>query len=160
MFALHFGGGHALDGIIAIAPGGDVGIPFFRKELGEYVDLARKMVAEGKGSETARFFDAEGKKGTFPVICAASSYLGWFDPDGAMNMQIAVKNMKPQTPVLFLSPRDDYPSLLATRRSMFEALPPHPLNQFRELDSNHMGAPAASGDEIVRWIAEVENGAK
>lgn len=160
VFALHFGVRHALDGIVAIAPGGDVGSPLFRKELGDYVELARKMVAEGKGSEKARFFDTEGKKGTFPVVCTASSYLGWFDPEGAMNMQTAVKNMNPHTPVLFLSPRDDYPGLLKTRQSMFDALPPHPLNQFRELDSTHMGAPSASGHEIVRWISAVESGTK
>ncbi|WP_136419588.1 alpha/beta hydrolase [Herbaspirillum sp. ST 5-3] len=160
VFALYFGSKHALDGVIAIAPGGDVGSTVFRRELGESVELARKMISEGKGSETARFFDTEGSKGTFPVVCTASAYLSWFDPEGAMAMKTSVRNMRPQTPVLFISPKDDYPGLLKFRKPTFDTLPPHPLNEFVELNSNHMGAPSLSGEVIARWISEVDSRAK
>ena len=41
LFALYFGGKQLVDGIIAIAPGGDVSNTVFREKLGASVDLAR-----------------------------------------------------------------------------------------------------------------------
>src|SRR4051812_36103419 len=46
LFAIHYGGKHPVDGIIAIAPGGNVANPIFRMELGQFVEQARKLVAE------------------------------------------------------------------------------------------------------------------
>jgi len=49
LFAIYFGGKQAVDGIIAIAPGGNVGNPTYREKLGESVDLARKLITGGEG---------------------------------------------------------------------------------------------------------------
>lgn len=155
VFALYFGNKHAVDGIIAIAPGGNVANALFREKLGESVEQARKLVAEGKGHEKARFFDYEGAKGAFPVLSAPAVYLGWFDPDGAMNQTLAVKSMQPQMPVLFIAPTGDYPGLFKIRQAMFDALPSHPLSKLYEPNATHTGAPTASIDEILRWTAEV-----
>lgn len=155
LFALHFGDKHPVDGIIAIAPGGSVGSQAFREKLGESVEQARKLIADGKGNEKARFFDFEGSQGVYPVITTPAIYLDWFDPDGAMNEAIAVKNMDPKTPVLFIAPKGDYPGLRKLKQPMSDALPKHPLTRLYEPDSSHIGAPSASVDEIVRWTAEV-----
>jgi hypothetical protein len=72
-----------------------------------------------------------------------------------MNELKAVKSMDPKVPVLFISPSGDYPGLQAAKQVMFGALPPHPLTKLYEPDSNHLGAPAASLEEIVRWTAQV-----
>jgi pimeloyl-ACP methyl ester carboxylesterase len=155
LFAIHYGGKHPVDGVIAIAPGGNVANPIYRKEVGQSVERARKLVAEGKGNEKTSFSDYEGSKGTYTVAATPAAYLTWFDPDGAMNQVKASRAMNPQVPVLFIAPTNDYPGLLKTKQMMFEALPRNPLTRMYEPNSSHIDAPSASRDEIVRWTAEV-----
>jgi pimeloyl-ACP methyl ester carboxylesterase len=155
LFAIHYGGKHSVDGIIAIAPGGNVANPIYRREVGESVEQARKLVAEGKGNERTRFTDYEGSKGTYPVTATPVAYLSWFDPDGAMNQEKASREMNPQVPVLFIAPKDDSPGLRKVKQVMFDALPKNPLTRMYEPDSSHRDAPFASVDEIVRWTTEV-----
>ena len=155
LFAIHYGATHPVDGIIAIAPGGNVANPIFRKEVGPSVERARKLVADGKGDEKTRFSDYEGSKGTLSVTATPAAYLSWFDPEGAMNQVKASKAMNPQVPVLFVAPKSDYPGLLKVKQMMFDALPRNPLTRMYEPDSSHLDAPSASRDEIVRWTAEV-----
>lgn len=155
LFALYFGGGNFLDGVIAIAPGGHVGSPMFREKLGESVNLARKLIAEGKGDEKARLFDFEGTRGTYPIITAPSVYLTWFDPEGAMNQAAAVQGMNPEVPVLFIVPTRDYPGLLKVKQQMFDALPKNPRTKLYEPSSSHLDAPSASIKEIAEWTAAI-----
>lgn len=155
LFALYFGGRHAVDGIIAIAPGGSVASPSYREKLGESVSRARQLIAAGAGEERTRFLDFEGSRGTYSVACTPAHYLSWFDPDGAMNELLAVKRMDPKIPVLFVVPTNDYPLLLKARQTMFAALPAHPLSRLYEPDSSHLDAPTASIEEIARWTAQV-----
>lgn len=155
LFAIHCGGKHPVDGVIAIAPGGNVANPIYRKELHQSVERARKLVAEGKGNEKTTFSDYEGSKGTYTVTAPPAAYLTWFDPEGAMNQVKASRAVNPRIPVLFIVPKNDYPGLLRIKRMMFDALPRNPLTRMYEPDSGHLDAPSASHDEIVRWIAEV-----
>jgi alpha-beta hydrolase superfamily lysophospholipase len=155
LFALYFGGRHIIDGVIAIAPGGNVNSPLFKEKLGESVELARKLIDEGKGSEKARFFDYEGAKGAYPIVSAPSVYFSWFDPNGAMDQMAAIKNMNSKIPVLFVAPTGDYPALQKIKQLMFGSLPPNPLSKLYEPASTHVGSPSASRDEIVRWAMEV-----
>lgn len=154
LFALYFGGKHPVDGIVAMAPGGSVGSTIFREKLGAAVSQARQLVAEGKGDEKARLLDFESSRGTYPIVATPTNYLAWFDPDGAMNQVIAMKNMNPKVPVLFIAPKGDYPGLQKIKQSMFDALPRHPLTKLYEPDATHLGAPSASLDEILRWTRE------
>jgi pimeloyl-ACP methyl ester carboxylesterase len=155
VFALYYGSQHPVDGVIAIAPGGNVGNPVYRKEVGRSVDQARALVAEGKGSEKAGFLDYEGSKGAYTVTAPAAAYLTWFDPEGAMNQMKSSKAMNPKVPVLFIAPKNDYPALQRVKQMMFDALPRNPLTRVYDPASSHLDAPSASLDEIVRWTAEV-----
>lgn len=155
LFALYFGGKHPVDGIIAIAPGGNVSSPFFREKLGASVELARKLIAERRGDETTRFSDYENATGTYPVVTTSSAYFSWFDPDGAMNQATAVERMNPRIPVLFIVPTGDYPGLVKVKNHFFSLLPKNPLSKLYEPNSSHVNAPSASRDEIVRWTTEV-----
>lgn len=157
LFALHFGNAHAVDGIIAIAPGGNVASPVFREKLGESVELARRLVSEGKGEEKARFLDFESSRGTYPVVTTAAAYLTWFEPEGAMNQMKAVRGMNPATPVLYVVPTNDYPGLLRTKQQMFDALPKNPRTRLYEPESGHLGAPSASVRGIVEWAKAIAN---
>ncbi len=160
LFAIYFGGKQAVDGIIAIAPGGNVGNPTYREKLGESVDLARKLITEGKGDKKTEFSDYEGSKGTYPVVTTPSAYFSWFDPDGAMNQTTAFKNMNPHVPILFIAPMGDYPGLRKVKDQFFSLLPKNPLNKLYEPDSSHLNSPSASREEIVRWTTEVAGKAK
>ena len=142
-------------GAVAIAPGGNVATPIYRKEVGPSVEQARRLVAEGKGNEKARFSDYEGSKGTLTVNTTPLTYLTWFEPEGAMNQVKSSKAMNPQVPVLFVGPTNDYPGLVKVKHTMFDALPRNPLTRLYEPDSSHIEAPYASREEIVRWTAEV-----
>src|SRR5690606_35584463 len=104
---------------------------------------------------TEKFYDYEGSKGLTPINTTASNYLSWFDPDGAMNMGIAVRNRNPATPVLFVGPTRDYPGLIRGKRAMFHSLPRHPQATRFEPNATHLGAPSASTAEVIRWTTEV-----
>lgn len=151
LFALYFGDKHVVDGIIAIAPGGNVASRLYHDKLGEYVDRARKLIAEGKGQEKTRFADYEGSRGTYPIVTTPAAYLSWFDPAGAMNETAAVRGMNTAVPVLFIAPTHDYPGLLKVKQEMFDALPKNPHTKLYEPDSSHLNAPTASTKEIVEW---------
>jgi pimeloyl-ACP methyl ester carboxylesterase len=157
VFALYFGGGHAVDGIVAIAPGGDTNSPFYRGRVADSLAEARKLVAEGKGAERTRLMDFEGAKGTYPVLTAPAVYVTWFDPDGAMNQTAAVRKMNPATPVLFIAPTNDYPALTRVKNAMFDALPKNPRTKLYEPGATHQYAPTASIQEIIAWTAGVAN---
>lgn len=157
VFALHVAGKHAVDGVIAIAPGGSVSSPLFREKLGDSIARARKLVADGKGNEPERLDDYEGSRGTYSILAVPAAYVTWFDPDGAMNLPRAARAANPQLPVLFVIPTRDYPALLKSSPSVFRALPPNPLTKLYEPSADHLGAPSASADEIVRWTREVAN---
>jgi pimeloyl-ACP methyl ester carboxylesterase len=158
LFALYFADQHAIAGIIAIAPGGNVASPAFREKLGDALEQARQLVAAGKGAEKTRLFDFEGSRGTYPIATSPASYLSWFDPDGAMNQTKAVRNLNPAVPVLFIAPSGDYPGLQRVKQQMFDALPKHPRSKLYEPDSSHLNAPSASAKEIAAWMTAVANG--
>jgi len=151
VFALYLGGRLAIDGVIAIAPGGNVANALFREKLGESVALARKLVSEGKSGERTQFLDFEGSRGTSPVFTTPAIYLSWFDPEGAMNQLASTRRIDPKVPVLFIVPTRDYPGLIRVKSAMFDALPRHPLTRLYEPDADHRGAPYAAREEIARW---------
>lgn len=156
-FALHFAGKGSADGIICMAPGGSVASKVFRETLGDTIEEARRLVAEGKGGEKARLRDHEGSKGTYTVITTPAVYLTWFDPEGAMNTKRAAHAARPETPILWLVAKKDYPGLRKMNIPLFKQLPANPLTRMVEPDADHHSAPMASVDEVVRWTTEVAN---
>lgn len=157
VFALYYGSKHVVDGVIAIAPGGNVGSATFREKLGESVALASKLIAEGKGAEKTGLADYEGAKGVYRINSTPAAYLTWFDPEGAMNQTAAVQHMNPAIPVLFIAPSSDYPGLQKVKQQMFDALPKNPHTKLYEPNSSHLNAPSASIKEIVEWTTAVAN---
>ena len=154
-FAAHLAGRLAVDGVIVIAPGGNVDHFFFREKVRDSLARARRLIADGKGGEPAKLDDFEGARGMFPVVTTPAVYVTWFDPEGAMNMDRAVRAANPATPILWIVPSRELPGLRKTNIPMFRALPTHSLTRFYEPDSDHRGAPTASIDEIASWIREV-----
>ncbi|HLJ39678.1 MAG TPA: alpha/beta fold hydrolase [Steroidobacteraceae bacterium] len=155
LFALYFGGQQRVDGIVAIAPGGNAASPAQRDRLGRSVAQARRLVADGKANDRTRFLDFEGSRGTYEVECTAANYLSWFDPEGAMNELRAVKSVNAAVPVLFIVPTGDYAPLQNAKQLFFGSLPANPRTRLYEPDSGHLDAPSASIEEIVHWTTEV-----
>lgn len=155
LFALYFGGKHHVDGIVAIAPGGNVGNSLYREQLADSIELARKLVTEGRGEEKTRLNDYEAARGIYPVITTPTAYLTWFEPDGAMNQTLAMKSIYADIPILFIAPTNDYPGLLRVKDAMFGLLAKHPLTKLYEPNSSHLNAPTASFKDIKEWVGVV-----
>lgn len=155
VFALYYASKNPVDGVIPVAPGGNVANATYAQHVGSAVAQARRMVAEGKGAERGAFLDYEGSRGTSTVHTTAAIYLSWFDPEGAMNQEKSSRAMPPGLPVLFIAPRNDYPGLQRVKEAMYGALPANPLTRLYEPGSDHLSAPRASVDEILRWTGEV-----
>lgn len=153
-FAAHLAGKVAVDGTIAIAPGGDVSNRVYRIHVHESLSRARRLVEEGQGATPVDLVDYEGGAPyTIPAVPAA--YVTWFDPDGALNLRRAARAASPESPFLWIVPKHDYPGLLKTTLPLYHSLPRHPLTRLYEPDADHRGAPTASIEEIVRWTKEV-----
>lgn len=157
MFALYFAGRNKVDGVIAMAPGGYVDGPLTREKLGDSVAKAKQLIAEGKGTDKERFLDFEGAKGTYPIFVKPPIYLEWFDPAGAMTIETSIKKMSPDIPVLFIVPTNDHPGLLKAKQMLFDALPKNPNTKLYEPSADHLGAPSASRDEIMRWVKQISS---
>lgn len=153
-FALHYGGLHRVDGLVPIAPGGQVDAGAFVAALGPHVATAKQMVDEGHGNEQADFADYESSRGTNTITTTAAIYLSWFDPKGAHTTR-AFRNVKEGTPVLYVAPKRDYPGLQKSKHQNFGALPPHPQTRLYEPDSDHMRAPTVAAGEIILWLRQI-----
>jgi pimeloyl-ACP methyl ester carboxylesterase len=157
-FAFYLGGRLAVDGVVPIAPGGHAGSIVFREKLGPSLEEARQYVAQGKGAEPQRLMDFEGSRGLYPVIAVPAAYVSWFDPEGAMNQIRSAQATR--VPVLLVVPKRDYQGLLRIKDLTLKALPPNPHTRLYEPDSDHMGAPAAAAEEMLRWMREVAGAAR
>lgn len=156
LFALHYGGLHRVDGLVPVAPGGQVDAGSFVSALGQYVAKAKQMIEEGRGNEKADFADYEGSRGTNTIITTAAIYLNWFDPNGAHTSR-AFRNVKENTPVLYVAPKRDYPGLQKIKHQNFGALPSHAQTRLYEPDSDHLNAPAAAASEVILWIRQISS---
>ncbi len=154
-YALYLASRKAVDGVIIIAPGGNINNPAFRKNIADTLAHAEKLVAEGKGGERTQLQDYEAGKGHYPIDTIPAHYLSWHAPDGPFNMTRAAQEANPRVPVLFIIPTRDYPGLLASSPAIFRMLPPNPLTQLVQPEADHLRAPAASANEIARWTREM-----
>jgi len=153
-FAVHFGGVHPVDGIIAIAPGGSVESPTVAQALAPSLARARQLIGEGKGREKAQLMDYEPSKGgAYPIMSPPESYVTWFDPAGAMNATRTGRELK--APILYGVATQDYPGLRKINPPRFKGFPAHPMNKYFEPEADHLNAPSASIEEVASWTAAV-----
>jgi pimeloyl-ACP methyl ester carboxylesterase len=155
MFALYYASRHAVDGVIALAPGGDPGSATPREKLAATVALARTQVADGHGDEKMALSDYEGAKGTYPIQTTPNIYLSWFAPDSDYNLLRSVKTLPAELPLLYVAPTQDYPALIRANRNILAATPRPGKTELYEPISTHIGAPAASTRKVVDWVRSV-----
>jgi pimeloyl-ACP methyl ester carboxylesterase len=154
LFAAHIAGKVKVDALVAIAPNGGSD----QKKLGDQLDKARALVAQGKGMERTLLKDGDvvGADIRYDLPGAVpSAYLTWFDPQGAMNFERIWRDLRPGTPTLLIVPTKDLANLVKIKQPLFDGLPPHPANKLYEPDTDHLGAVTSSEAEIVRWLSQV-----
>lgn len=155
VFALHLAGVLPLDAVVAIAPGGNTGTELFAQKLGTHLAAARAQISAGHPDETGDFFDYEGSKGLIPVRTRADWYAAWFDPEGVMRQERALRAVSPAVPVLYLAPTGDLPTLKRLNPGLFSLLPKHPQTRWEQPAASHTDAPTAARERIGQWIADV-----
>lgn len=158
IFALHLAAQLPLDGVVAIAPGGNTSTELYAQKLGPFVDKAHALIAAGQGSAPAEFADYEGSKGLSIVQTRADWYAAWFDPKGVMSQEKALRAVPPTVPVLYLAPTGDYPALRRANPGLFALLPGHARSRFEQPEASHTQAPTAARERIGRWL--LSNGAE
>jgi pimeloyl-ACP methyl ester carboxylesterase len=149
-FAARMAGQVPVDALVAIAPNGGSDM----KKLDDQLARARELVAQGKGQERTTLMDADvASPARWPLEgTRPASYLEWYDPQGAMNWDRAWRALKPGLPVLLVVPTRDLANLRQKKAELWSMLPPHPANLLLEPRSDHIGAPAASAEGVVRWL--------
>jgi pimeloyl-ACP methyl ester carboxylesterase len=157
VFALYFASKYPVDGLIAIAPGGNVGGMNFRNKLQSSVEKAKGLIASDKGNKKATFSDLEGARGITEVEAPAAAYLTWYDPDGAMNSKNSATRISANVPILWIVAKGDYEGLRQTNIPMFDFFPSNPKTRLYEPSTSHHNAPLDAADEIIKWISEVNN---
>jgi pimeloyl-ACP methyl ester carboxylesterase len=155
MFALYYASRHTVDGVIALAPGGDPGSATPREKLAATVALARTLEANGHGDEEMELADYETAKGTYPVHTTPNIYLSWFAPDTDYNLLRSVKALPAALPLLFVAPTQDYPALVRANRNILAAAPRPGKTELYEPNATHIAAPGASSSKVADWIRSI-----
>ena len=156
-FAIHYAATHPVDGLIPIVPGANPDSDLFRNKLYKSVKKAKKLVKAGKGDEQTELNDFEGGRGLYSIYTTPTIYLTWFTSDSAMNYESAIRKIAKKLPVLFVEATGDYPGLHKYNMKIYEKLSRNKLTRLYEPETDHLGAPEASIDEIAKWTAEVVN---
>ena len=156
VFALYYASMYPVDGLVAIAPGGNVAGKRYKKELGDSVAKAKKLIKAGKGDAVATFKDLEGSRGVTSLETTASSYFSWYGREGAMNSKLSAERLGSNVPVLWIVPTDDYPGLKKSNRSLFDSFPSNSHTKLYEPSANHKTAPAVSVEEISGWLSALD----
>ena len=155
VFALYYASKYPVDGLIAIAPGGNVAGKKFRNKLGSSVEKAKKLIESGEGNKKTSLQDFEGDRGVTDIQAPPAAYFTWFDPDGAMNSKKSAQRISANVPILWIVAKDDYEGLKKVNIPMFDLFPPNAKTRFYEPSTNHKKAPLDAADEIIKWISEV-----
>jgi pimeloyl-ACP methyl ester carboxylesterase len=154
IFALHLAALLPLDAVVAIAPGGNTGAELYAQKLGGHLAAAQALVNAGRGQEVADFADYEGSKGLSTVRTRADWFVDWFDPQGVMQQERALRAVPPTVPVLYLAPTGDYPALQRANPALYALLPKHPLTRWEQPAASHAQVPTVARERIGQWIVE------
>jgi len=150
-FALYYASVNLVDGVIAIAPGG-VDSDFYQSKIANSMAHARQLIADGRGDQKEEFANYENSRGDYTTLTPAKAYVSWYSKDSVMNTSNAFKRVRPDIPVLYIVPTNDYPFLRRAKAERWAQLPPNPKNELYEPNTSHLEAPTASINEIVKWI--------
>jgi len=141
--ALFYGANHhegTLAGIIAMSP--RVGP---RGRIHDPIgDMARELVAQGKGNEPTYF-----PRGFNEYRATPLAYLGFAGDESPLNATELMPRLA--APLLYVAGTDDG----GQRRAhdvYNRMLPPNPLNEFLVVGADHMMTPDIAVDQVIDWL--------
>lgn len=127
--------------------------PAFRKAVGASSELAREMLAAGRGEEKDSFDDLnQGKLRS--IRMTARIYCSYFDPEGMAAMSLNAARIAHPLPFLWVIGQRDR-LFAAGREYVFERLPAHPASRYLVVDSDHMSTPTDAAAQIAEWVSSL-----
>jgi dienelactone hydrolase len=138
-----------LAGVIALAAGHTPERRVFMQRTAPGIDMAKQLIAEGKGDVPGSFPDMNQGK-TFDVRATAKVYLSFFDPNGPAPMPKNAAAMRP-VPFLWVIGRED--SLVSAGADYaFNKAPKNPKSKYLEVNARHENTPDVAKAEVVLWL--------
>lgn len=142
-----------LAGVLAIAPGHVPEIKGFQNKMQNDWKKAKKMLNDGKGNKTAKFFDInQGKKSKKAI--KAGIYFSWYNPLGPAVIPVNVANIKANTPLFWIIGEKD----LMNERGKdyaYNNAPEHPKNDYVIVKGGHGVTPIKGKSEILNWLKKL-----
>lgn len=123
-------------------------------EIARATAAAKKLVEEGKGSESGSYPDInQGRFAWVPAI--ASAYLSYFDLEGPAVMRLNAMRFSASIPVLYVIGRQD-PLYAQGRGFVIDRLPLNPSHGYIEIDAGHLDTPDKAVNEVVKWLKDLK----
>ncbi len=148
--ALAYGARNGVKGVIAIAPGHLPEALATRPRIAGDLDRARRLTAEGRGHEPARFADFNGSL-AINVTATPSAYLSFFAPDSPAVMPGNAARLK--APLLYVMGSGD--PFQRGREYIFARAPSHALNRHVTVQAGHFDTSAAAAGPVVEWLRSI-----
>jgi pimeloyl-ACP methyl ester carboxylesterase len=141
-----------LAGILAIAPGHIPEVAGFQSRMGNDYLRAKKMVDNGQGDKADDFKDFNQGRAS-EVSAKAKDYLSWYDPNGPAVMPKNAKNLKPNTPLMWIIGEKDVMLRQGREKNYaFNRAPAHPKSIYTVVRGGHRVTPQKGEDEIIEWL--------
>jgi pimeloyl-ACP methyl ester carboxylesterase len=148
--ALAYGARSDVKGVIALAPGHLPEVLATRPPIIADLDRARRLIAEGRGNEPARFADFNGSL-AISVTATPSAYLSFFAPDSPAVMPSNAARLK--APLLYVMGSGD--PFQRGREYIFARAPSHALNRHVTVQAGHFDTSAAAAGPVVEWLRSI-----
>jgi len=146
--AIAYASVYPLDALVSIAPGHNPirTAAYFKSS----VELAKRMMDEGKGNMAASFADTSANK-QFMKEMRADIYYSFFSPTGLGAMSLRAALLPQSLPVLYLAGKDD-PLTSKNGTDTFDAMPKMPQSHYRIIEGDHKSVINASQTEVIAWL--------
>lgn len=150
--ALFYATARKVDGLFLLAPAHIPQSDLFRNAFAESVAKAKDMATSGKGTERATFDDMElSGGGSYTVNTTAVSYLSYFDPEGAANMERTVTKLALGIPLLMVVSSKENPDIRAIEDRVYAAIPGD-KKKLLEISAPHRQVPSTSQEQVANWL--------
>ncbi len=138
-----------VDGVAALAPGHVPDTWGDEHKFDGALDKARRMLAEGRGDETAAFDDInQGRR--FERVTTARIYLSYWDPAGPAVMPNNAAALGGVPLFVAIGTRDRLYGSVETY--LFGRAPEHPKNRLVEVEAGHKNTPLEAWRQLAEWL--------
>ncbi|MCW5747336.1 MAG: alpha/beta fold hydrolase [Alphaproteobacteria bacterium] len=142
-----------LAGAMLIAPGFSPEARGFQSLVGEALAQARRDVRAGRGGQRGRYIDIGDGGTTRPLEAPAAVYVDWYAPESAIVMPRNAAQVPAGLPIFYVLTSGDGRLYVGQGKSyVFDRLPPHPLNQWHSIASEHVRAPTTASGAVLAWL--------